>query len=196
MDRRAQRHQGRHERRRAGRFEWRQAVVPFIFLALSIAVPIVEWLSRSPPAPDMPVSFGPGNTCYYVQSQAEVAGLIKQGHCPVNAVPAQAPQSWLVSYYPLYRSSWYEDNFVPQADRTAYSEYLTNFGTLNAAAISRQAPKARYVDGSGDVVSGSDVGVSGDGTSITEHGGGFGGFGGGGGEDGGHGFGGGAHGGE
>jgi hypothetical protein len=194
MDRRQYRYEGRH----AGRVLSRQTVVTFIIFVVLSAIAIVTWLHRSPATPDMPASFGPGSTCYYVRSPAEVASLIKQGKCPDNAVPARAPQSWVVSYYPFYRSPWYEDSIVPQADRTAYVAYLTSFGHANAVAISRQAPRARYVDESGNNVSGADAGVSGDGGSITEHGGGFfGDFGGGGGEGGGHGFdGGGAHGGE
>ena len=160
---------------------------PFWKMALLItgiaAVAVITGCSTS--TPDMPVTFGDGNECYYVKSPTEVVNLKKQNHCPQSAQPAQAPTSWVESYYPFYRSDWYESNIVPSSEQSSYWSYMTAFGKMYAGAINVDAPEAEYLDGSGNVVSGNDAGVSSDGTSISENGGGGpadGGGGGGGGE--------------
>jgi hypothetical protein len=166
----------------------------FIGLACFAAVAaLIFVLIRSSGAsvPDMPASFGPGNDCYYVTTPAEAANLEKQGKCPQGDVSAQAPQSWVTSYYPFYNSSWYKSTIVPQSAQADYSGYMSSFGAANATEIAQQAPAAKYLDSNGNVVTGSDAGVSGDGTSIGGHDGGSGGGGG----DGGGGDGGGGHGG-
>ena len=92
----------------------------FIGLACFAAVAaLIFVLIRSSGAsvPDMPASFGPGNDCYYVTAPAEAANLEKQGKCPPGDVSAQAPRSWVTSYYPFYNSSWYKSTIVPRPPR-------------------------------------------------------------------------------
>jgi hypothetical protein len=117
----------------------------------------------------MPASLGPGNDCYYVMTPAEAADMVYLSKCPRNDVPAQAPQSWVIRYYPFYDSSWYKSNIVPKSAQADYAGYMSTFGAANATEIAKEAPAAQYVDGYGNIVTGAHAGVSGDGTSIGGH---------------------------
>ena len=164
----------------------RRGLIGLVCIAGVVVALICVGLNSGSSVPDMPASFGPGNDCYYVTTPAEAANLEKQGKCPQGDVSAQAPQSWVSSYYPFYNSSWYKSTIVPQSAQADYSGYMSSFGAANATEIAQQAPAAKYLDSNGNVVTGSDAGVSGDGTSIGGHDGGSGGGGGdGGGSDGG-----------
>lgn len=155
-----------------------------VLLGLMVGIVVVAAIVNrgGSSVPDMPASFGPGNTCYYVMDPAEAASLKQQGKCQRSDAPVQAPHSWLVTYYAFYDSAWYRSTIVAKSAQSSYDSYMTTFGNENATEIDEQAPKARYVDSDGAVVSGSDAGVSSDGKSITGgddgsggHGGGFGG---------------------
>jgi len=187
---------GRHSAARRHRVTGWGLIGPGCAVVAIIVLAIVN-RSSGPSTPDLPASFGPGSDCYYVMTPTETANLEKQGKCRSGAVAAQAPQSWVVRYYPFYNSSWYKNSIVPPAAQAEYSGQMSSFGTENATEIAKEAPTAQYVDGNGDTVTGTDAGVSGDGTSISDDSGGSDGGGGDGGGDHGGGFdGGGFHGGD
>jgi hypothetical protein len=140
-------------------------------LGAAILIPALNGTGDLSSPPDMPASLGPGNDCYYVRTPGEAANMHILSKCPRNDVPAQAPRSWVIRYYPFYDSPWYQHNVVPQSDQADYAAYMSNFGAENATEIAEEAPAAQYDGGAGTIVTGANAGVSRDGTSIDEHGG-------------------------
>ena len=146
-------------------------LVVVLGLGAAILISALTGAGDSSSPPDMPASLGPGNDCYYVMTPAEAANMHILSKCPRNDVPAQAPQSWVIRYYPFYDSPWYQGNVVPQSDQADYAAYMSTFGAQNATEIAAQAPAALYDGGAGTIVTGANAGVSRDGTSIDERGG-------------------------
>ena len=158
--------------RREAKKDQRSLTGVWMFAVVVVAaIVITAVLHKNSGTPDMPATFGPGNTCYYVADPGEVASLKQHGNCLKGSVAAKAPQRWVVSYYPFYNSSWYRTAIVPKADQSSYGTYMDAFGTSHSIEIAEEAPEAKYRDSNGKIVTGSDAGVSSDGHGISDGGG-------------------------
>lgn len=115
-----------------------------------------------------PVAFGEKHKCYYVQSRAEAEMLKREGFCAKSDIIVIAPIYWVNMYSGYYFSDTYRNHFVPKAKRNSYKTAGVKYVSVHKADIKAAQSKAKYSDGSGNVVPGNKVNMNKLGTSKTK----------------------------
>lgn len=115
-----------------------------------------------------PVAFGEKHKCYYVQSRAEAEMLKREGFCAKSDIIVIAPVYWVNMYSSYYFSAAYRNHFVPKAKRNSYKTAGIKYVNVHKADIKAAQSKAKYSDGSGNVVPGNKVNMNKLGTSKTK----------------------------
>lgn len=115
-----------------------------------------------------PVAFGEKHKCYYVQTRAEAEMLKREGFCAKSDIIVIAPVYWVNMYSGYYFSAAYRNHFVPKAKRNSYKTAGIAYVKVHKTDIKKAESKAKYSNGSGNVVPGNKVNMNKLGTSKTK----------------------------